>query len=58
MIESRAKLLSFGEKILIFSGLLFLVSTIYLALGGGFSIHILAKIIYGLGILIFIFQKL
>jgi hypothetical protein len=58
MIESHAKFLSFGEKILIFSGLLFLVSTIYLASGGNFLIQILAKTIYGLGALIFIFQKL
>jgi hypothetical protein len=57
MENNHPSFLSLGEKILILSGLLFILSTLYLALDGNFLVYLFAKAIYGLGILIFIFKS-
>lgn len=50
-------LLVAGEWVLIASGLLFLASTLYIYLGGDFAIHYGAKILYVIGIVIFLVRN-
>ena len=42
--------LTFFEKVLIISGLLFFVNVIYVSFGGGFLFNYIAKAVYLLGI--------
>jgi hypothetical protein len=51
------KNLASAEKILIFSGLLFLSSVIYIASGGDLLLNYLAKGFYIFGTLVLIFKK-
>lgn len=51
------KALHAGDWILIASGLLFLISTSVIGLGGEFTFNLLAKLVYVIGIVIFVFTQ-
>jgi len=46
-----------SEFILLFSGFLILISVFILSLSGGFGVWTVAIILYGIGVILFLFDK-
>lgn len=46
-----------SEKLLALSGVFILTSAAIIASGGGFGLWVAAKILYGAGVILFLFEK-
>lgn len=55
-MDGEHTLIKTEEWTLIVAGVLFLASTLFIASGGNFSVHIAAKIFYTVGVVLFILR--